>query len=67
MENYEKATLPSDYDKTIKIQVIEGYTIDYDKVKTLEDVITILKGLDFIIYENYPHFEELKHLLKPNK
>lgn len=39
------------------------YEIDYSKVKTVEDVINILKGLDIMVYDNYEKFEELKPYL----
>ena len=40
------------------------YVIDWDKVKSIKDVMVILKGLDLVFYEGYPQMEKLKPLLK---
>ena len=43
------------------------YEIDFSKVKTIDDVIAILKGLDIKVYDNYKNFDELKPFLKIRK
>jgi hypothetical protein len=40
------------------------YEFDFDKIKTFEDVIRILKALRISFGEKYPAFEEVKDLLK---
>lgn len=40
------------------------YVVDWDKVNTLEDVITLLKGLNIHIQSHYEKFSEIEHLLK---
>ena len=48
----------------IKINKPKVYQIDFDKVKTTEDVIIILKGLDIRMSEDAYCFELLKDYLK---
>jgi hypothetical protein len=43
------------------------YEFDFDKIKTVEDVIRILKALRISFGEKYPAFEEVKDLLKEVK
>ena len=43
------------------------YEIDFDKIKTLEDLIEIIKALDISFGEKYPKFNSIKHLLKEVK
>jgi hypothetical protein len=38
--------------------------VDYSKVKTLDDVILILKNLNPKALEGTPEYESLKHLLE---
>lgn len=40
------------------------YKIDFDKVETIEDVKTIIKGLNITISDRYEGFDGMKHLLK---
>jgi len=40
------------------------YEIDFSKVKKINDVSAILKGLDIKVYDNYKNFDELKPFLK---
>jgi len=40
------------------------YEFDFDKIKTVEDAIRILKALRIQFGEQYPAFEEVKDLLK---
>lgn len=48
--------------------MIKRYVIDYDKVKTLEDVIFILRNMDIGFYGNYlEEHPELKPYVKPKK
>lgn len=42
----------------------KGYKLDTDKIQSLNDVLLILKSLNLIVYDNYEHFDEIKHLLK---
>lgn len=43
------------------------YEFDFDKIKTVEDVIRIIKGLRISFTDQYPAFEELKDLIKEVK
>ena len=43
------------------------YELDFDKIKTVEDVIRIIKGLRISFTGQYPAFEELKDLIKEVK
>ena len=40
------------------------YEFDFDKIKKVEDVIRIIKGLRISFTDQYPAFEELKDLIK---
>jgi len=46
---------------------VKEYEIDFSKVKKINDVIAILKGLDIKVYDNYKNFDELKPFLKKSK
>jgi len=46
------------------MNIYNTYVIDWDKVNTLEDVITLLKGLNIRIQSHYERFDEIKHLLR---
>jgi len=39
-------------------------TIDWDKIKTIEDIKTILKHADIRLNPHHPHFNSIKHLTK---
>jgi len=43
------------------------YEFDFDKIKTVEDVIRIIKGLRISFTDQYPAFEELKDIIKEVK
>lgn len=43
------------------------YEFDFDKIKTTEDVIRVLKGLRINFNEDFPAFEEIKDLVKEIK
>ena len=45
-------------------KVKQNKEIDYNKVKTLHDVILILKCLNPVVIEGTKEYELLKHLLK---
>jgi len=53
--------------KSIGIYQPKEYEIDYDKVKTVEDVVGILKALNISIWDNAGGLsleaQEIKHLL----
>lgn len=51
-------------DMEMELSDIYLYEIDFDKVKTLEDVINILKGMDIGFSENYlgDHPELIKYI-----
>ena len=40
------------------------YVVDWDKVNTLEDIKTLLKGLNISVQSNFTNLSEIKHLLK---
>jgi hypothetical protein len=40
------------------------YKIDFEKVKSLEDVIRILKALDLSLEADHPNLKEILDLLK---
>ena len=43
------------------------YEFDFDKIKTTEDVIRVLKSMKMSFGRGYPGFEEVKDLLKEVK
>ena len=43
------------------------YEFDFDKIKTTEDVIRVLKSLRINFNEHNPAFEEIKDLVKEVK
>ena len=43
------------------------YEFDFDKIKTVNDVIRALKALRISFTDQYPAFEEVKDLLKEVK
>lgn len=57
MENNEK-------DFKLLFEPTTRYEFDFDKIKTVEDVIRIIKGLRVSFTDQYPAFEELKDLIK---
>ena len=59
-ENNEK-------DSKLLFEPTTRYEFDFDKIKTVEDVIRIIKGLRISFTDQYPAFEELKDLIKEVK
>jgi hypothetical protein len=43
------------------------YEFDFDKIKTVEDAIRVLKALRISFGNQYPAYEEVKDLLKEVK
>ena len=43
------------------------YEIDYDKVKSIEDIVVLLKAIDIKFGSVHAQFDEFKHLLKRSK
>ena len=43
------------------------YEFDFDKIKTTEDAIRVLKSLRIQFGESFPAFEEIKDLVKELK
>lgn len=43
---------------------IKYYKIDFNKVKTINDVVSILKEMDLQVSGNAVNFKNIKHLLK---
>jgi len=40
------------------------HKIDFSKVETLEDVISVLSSLHIVVSEDYEHFDEIKPYLE---
>ena len=55
---------PSMSERTIKPMDFTTYEIDFDKMKTVDDVNTILKAVSFRFLNSHTGFDEFKHLLK---
>jgi len=51
-------------EKKIEFKALKAYEIDYDKVKDVDDVISLLKLMNIKVYENFVNFEEFKPFLK---
>jgi hypothetical protein len=43
----------------------QWYTIDATKIKTVEDIATILEAMDIKLLENHEATSKIQHLLKP--
>jgi hypothetical protein len=56
----ERVKVDSMYD----IRLPKQHELDMSKVKTLDDVIKVIKALDITVSENYKHFDEIKDYLK---
>ena len=52
-------------DLTIKPMV--RYEFDFDKIKSVEEVVRVIKALRISFGAEYPAFEEIKDLLKEVK
>jgi len=46
-----------------KKEEIKWYTIDWDKVQTIEEVKTVLKALDIRVGEKNKHLDSMKEFL----
>jgi len=50
--------------KEINLKVTKMYEFDFDKIKTVESVIELLKGLDISFSENFKGIENIRHIIK---
>ena len=48
----------------LSLKATKIYEFDYDKIKTVEDVIELLKGLQLSFSENYNGIEKIRHIIK---
>ena len=48
----------------IYLKQAKEYEIDYSKIKTVEDVVNIIKGFKIRVYDNYENFSELLPYIK---
>jgi len=48
----------------IKFLSVKEYEIDFEKVRTINDIIEIMKGMNIKVYDNYGKFEKMKPFLK---
>ena len=51
-------------EKELELKSVKVYEFDFDKIKTVDDVIDVLKGLKISFSENYVGIEEVRHLIK---
>ena len=51
----------------LTLETMIRYEFDFDKIKTTEDVIRVLKSMKISFGNGYPGFEEVKDLLKEVK
>lgn len=54
----------SDYPNGISLTFPRGYKIDFDKVKTIDDIKLLLEAVDITVFPQYHRYDEIKHLLK---
>ena len=54
-------------DQHLVLEPTPRYEFDFDKIKTIDEVIRIIKGLRISFTGQYPAFEELKDLIKEVK
>ena len=50
--------------KEINLKVTKMYEFDFEKIKTVENVIEVLKGLQISFSENFAGIEQVRHLIK---
>ena len=50
--------------KELNIKATKMYEFDFDKIKTVEQVIELLKGLQISFSENFAGIEKVRHLIK---
>jgi len=53
--------------KELSLKATKIYEFDFDKIKTVEDVIELLKGLQISFSENYKGIENIRHIIKEKK
>lgn len=41
------------------------YVIDWDKVRTLDDIKRLLRSLEIVFVENFPNLEQIRDLVRP--
>jgi|688.fasta_scaffold513398_2 hypothetical protein len=51
-------------EKELSLKATQMYEFDFDKIKTMVDVIDVLKGLQISFSENFVGIEEVRHLIK---
>jgi hypothetical protein len=51
-------------EKELNIKATKMYEFDFDKIKTVENVIDVLKGLQISFSENFVGIEQVRHLIK---
>ena len=56
----------SEYPNGISLTFPRGYKIDFDKVKTIDDIKLLLEAVDITVFSHYGRYDEIKHLLKDN-
>lgn len=60
----EKELAESTTEQVLKPLDFTTWEIDFDNVKDVEDIKTILKAISFRFTNSHPGFEEFIHLLK---
>jgi hypothetical protein len=50
--------------KELNIKATKMYEFDFDKIKTVEQVIELLKGLQISFSENFAGIKQVRHLIK---
>lgn len=50
--------------KELSLKATKIYEFDFDKIKTVEQVIEVLKGLQISFSENYASIENIRHIIK---
>ena len=51
-------------EKELNLKVTKMYEFDFEKIKTVENVIEVLKGLQISFSENFAGIEQVRHLIK---
>jgi len=50
--------------KELSLKATKIYEFDFDKIKTVDDVIEVIKGLQISFSENYKGIENIRHIIK---
>ena len=50
--------------KELSLKATKIYEFDFNKIKTVDDVIEVLKGLQISFSENYKGIENIRHIIK---